>query len=202
METFSDLPAGGCLIKGEGSLREVGIWTGTTLSDEEGGVYGLLYNKTKAIVEKAYLTDSTWNPLESPFDGGQESPLVTDLVQRLGEHHASVKRMGVACRASATKLRDFQSKAQGTLANWATKNLSDAEDLDRFSTMMKEIGLDGIKQTYKVEVSLRYTITVEIEAESEEDAKSQFISDSSSYISDEIDVDYPDDTEIEGVELK
>lgn len=204
-QLVKDLPAGTSLVKklSDGSGSEaLGIWTGESLYSN-GSQFGLVYSQTaKQIQRVAWDTETEWT-VERSLDGtpGAVGPETLTLVRQIATLFS--EKVGASARyeRAYNDLYSFKSNAQAALTDWAESHIDeDSSEWTEFSEMLEEIGLEGLKKTYRVTVRVTYETEVEVEATSEDAARDEVDNNLSDYIYDTIDIGYYDDYSIESVE--
>jgi hypothetical protein len=205
--TFGDLvkelPFGAVLSQTTKDGRtEVGLWTGKTVY-ESGTHYGLVFNQaTGAIQRNAYDQETQWVS-ERGLDGNpaKADKEVSKILDVAGTQFAEKIRYMYLYAGAASELKSFRSKAEAALHDWAESNLDeDGSEWASFSETLEDIGLEGMKATYRATVQVTYEVEVEVEASSEDNARDELDNNLSYYISDVIDLGYPDDYEIRSIE--
>ena len=199
-DVVKDLEVGARLSRTDSdSSVHYGLWTGTV---SEG--MSLVFDQTTKTLKWVSLdAESIWT--SAPVAGGivayGNQDTVIDLLTVVSAKTLASQANRRLYNEAVSELSLFKSNAQEALVDWAEGNLDDASsDWSSFSEVLEEIGLEGLKKTYRVEVTVSYNISLEIEASSEDAAREIFEEDSTSFIEDNIDVSYVDDYTVDSVE--
>lgn len=207
-ELVKGLPDGAMLrtVHSEHGLQH-GIWTGSfalkpsAWGDQHEEV-GIVWNVSSSEFAMPVLNKETEWSLEPQVDGehAMADPETRELAKALGMHKKSSMMLRRRTDEAESALRKFKSEAHSVLSDWAEENIDDSSSQwESFSDTLESIGLDGLKRKYEVRVSVTYSLTVEVEAASEDAAGEEVDNNLSDYLND-IDLDYYEDYSIESVD--
>lgn len=86
---------------------------------------------------------------------------------------------------------------QTDLAEWAGSNLDSSSDEYReLHEVMVNNGLDGLTRDFNVTVTVSFTVDVTLTATDEDAAREEVEDNLTDYLSDHIDLSYPDDVDV------
>jgi hypothetical protein len=182
---------------------EIGIWTNSSFGTG-GSTYGLVFNTTREqlqSVDYGYNTD--WTIRKNALDVAHVSDdLTVSLVKRLASERLDCRAASKRADDNDRALRTFKSNAQGALHDYAEEHgiTADSDSTEAFNELLESIGLEGMKKTYQVNLSVTYCFSVEVEASSEDAASEEVDNNLGDYISDAIDIGYWEDYSIESVD--
>ena len=112
-----------------------------------------------------------------------------------------LNRTKAALEVSQQTLRRVQESLQSDLVEWADNYLTAGDsDYNDLNELMQNNGLEGLTRKFTVSVHVSYTFEVEVEATSEDEARDLVDNNVYDYISDNIELSYYDDVDIEATE--
>jgi hypothetical protein len=111
---------------------------------------------------------------------------------------AELNRTKAELQLVRERFHNLKENLQSDLSEWANDNLDDGEPhYQELSELMQNNGLEGLKRTFTVIATLTYTFEVEIKAADRDAARDEVDNDIQTHISENLDVYYYDDVDLE-----
>lgn len=191
------------LVRTDFTGKEVtGIWTGKTYDSGTGNKLAFVYNcATNQLSGIGFDSPTDWS-VRMDSTG---TPVMLDgtgafLVEAAGNERINYVRANRRNEQLESEFKRFRANASEVLAEWANSNIEGDSNLNEFSDLLEEIGLEGLKREYAVTVRVTYQVEFTVEATSASKAEEDAEENLSDYVNDNIDVSYWEDYSIESVD--